>query len=304
MLPKEIFKKIRQIEITTNRMVTDMFAGQYHSVFKGQGMEFDEVREYNHGDDIRFIDWNVTARTGKPYIKKFVEERELSVMILVDASMSLKFSTTNQLKSTIAAEIAGVLAFAAIRNNDKVGLIIFTDKIEKFIPPRKGTAHVLRVIREILYFKPESNGTDISLALDYLNKVTTRKTVSFLVSDFMETEQKGDFNVSFGFKKAMSIANRKHDLIAITLNDPKENELPKLGLIHFQDAETGELKFVDSSDKQSQRYFKQASKALFESRDLLFRSSGVDHIDVSTDVPYEKALIKFFQQRRKRISRG
>ena len=188
MITKEIFKKIRRIQITTSRLVTDVFAGQYHSVFKGRGMEFDEVREYQIGDDIRTIDWNVTARTGKAHIKKFVEERELTVMLLIDASMSCRFSSKIQLKSKLAAEIAAVLAFSAIRNNDKVGVIIFTDKIEKFIPPRKGTQNVLRVIREVLCFEPQNKKTDIANAMEYLSKVTTRKTVSFLISDFFEPD--------------------------------------------------------------------------------------------------------------------
>ncbi|HNV23911.1 MAG TPA: DUF58 domain-containing protein [Candidatus Omnitrophota bacterium] len=304
MIPKDLFKKIRQIEISTNRLVTDVFAGQYHSVFKGQGIEFDEVREYHHGDDVRFIDWNVTARTGKPHIKKFVEERELSVMILVDASMSCRFGTVQQLKSSMAAEIAAILAFSAIRNHDKVGLIIFTDKIEKFIPPRKGTSHVLRVIREILYFKPQGRLTDISLALDYLHKVTTRKTVVFLISDFMMFHSENNKKIEYLFKKDLSIANRKHDMIAITLNDPKENSLPDAGLVAFKDAETGEEIIVDSADKNIRNLFEETSRLRQESRKDLFISTGVDHIDISTDRPYTKSLVRFFKERQKRLAKG
>ncbi|MBF0385332.1 MAG: DUF58 domain-containing protein [Candidatus Omnitrophica bacterium] len=315
MLPKELFKKIRQIEITTSRLVTDVFAGQYHSVFKGQGIEFDEVREYQLGDDIRSIDWNVTARTGKPHIKKYVEERELTVMILVDASSSCRFGTVNQLKSTIAAEIAAILASSAIRNNDKVGIIIFSDKIEKFIPPRKGLKHVLRVIREVLYFKPERQGTDLIFALEYLNKVTSRKTVSFIVSDFIYPpapkaadpaaglygEKLGQLR-GLSLKQVMSITNKKHDLVAITLNDPKDRAMPKLGLINFRDPETGMSTLVDTSSRKFQEIFKDNVSKQLTAREELFKWARVDHIDISTDIPYENALVKFFRQRKKRLS--
>jgi uncharacterized protein (DUF58 family) len=306
MIPKEIFKKVRQIEITTSRIVTDVFAGQYHSVFKGQGIEFDEVREYQFGDDIRSIDWNVTARTGRPYIKKYVEERELSVMILVDASSSCQFGTVNQLKSTMAAEVAAVLALAAIRNNDKVGLIIFTDNIELFIPPRKGLRHVLRVIREILYFKPRKQGTDIVLALDCLNKVTTHKTVSFLISDFLESQpstmKRNAVINEPGFKRAMAVTNKRHDLIAITLNDQRETDLNESGLLVFEDAETGEEKWVDTTSASVRETFKRLSLNHQEGRKRLFDSIGVDHIDISTESPYVRALVKFFKTRRRRIA--
>jgi len=297
MIPKELFKKIRQIEITTTRMVSDIFAGQYHSVFKGQGMEFDEVREYQFGDDTRRIDWNVTARTGKPHIKKFVEERELSVMILVDASKSCQFGSKQQLKSSLAAEIAAVFAFSAIKNNDKVGLIIFTDRIEKFIPPRKGSSHVLRVIREILYFKPEGVQTNISLALDYLNKITLHRTVAFLISDFLDigkTQSKEDV------QKALLITNRKHDLIAVTLNDPREEELVNCGLVEIEDAETGKRRLIDTSSPWVRRDFKDSSVEYKNWRKTLFQSTGIDHIDIDTHLPYESALIRFFKERKSR----
>ncbi len=301
MIPKELFKKIRQIEITTNRMVTDIFAGQYHSVFKGQGIEFNEVREYQRGDDIRTIDWNVTARAGQPHVKKFIEERELNVMILVDASRSSYFGTVNQLKSNLAAEVAAVLAYSAIRNSDKVGLIIFTDRVEKYIPPSKGISHVLRVIREILYFKPEEKGTDIPLALDYLNKIMTRRSVAFLISDFFTTHNQSNENGKNRLKQAMSVANRRHDLVAITLNDPREQDLSECGLIYLEDAETQEKVLVDSSDPEFCKEFRDEANLRIESRKRFFRSMDVDHIDISTDVPYSNALIKFFKQRKNRI---
>lgn len=295
MIPKELFQKIRRIEITTSRLVSDVFAGQYHSVFKGQGMEFDEVREYQPGDDVRTIDWNVTARTGKPHIKKFVEERELTVMILVDVSLSCRFASTNMLKSQLAAEVAAVLSFSAIRNNDKVGLIIFTDKIEKFIPPRKGVSHVLHVIREVLYFEPEGGSTDIANALEYLNKVTTRKSITFLISDFFPSGATSDAT-----KKSLAIANKRHDVIPVTLNDPREMHLPDCGLITLEDAETGKTVLIDSSDAVLRRQYHQNNMERVKQRERLFRSIGADHIDISTDAPYADAIVKFFLKRRQR----
>ena len=295
MIPKELFQKVRRIEITTSRLVTDVFAGQYHSVFKGRGIEFDEVREYLFGDDVRMIDWNVTARTGKPHIKKYVEERELTVMILVDTSASCHFASVNQLKSKLAAEIAAVLAFAAIRNNDKVGLIIFTDRIEKFIPPRKGVRHVLRVIREMLYFSPQGRSTDIEGAIDYLNKVTVRKSVSFIISDFFEPAS-GE-----NLKKVLAVANKRHDVVAITLNDPRETDLPDCGLMKLRDAETGEERIIDSSDEKLRRQYRLSATARLKARDQLFGSTGIDHIDVSTDTPFQSELVKFFLKRRRRL---
>jgi uncharacterized protein (DUF58 family) len=301
MIPKELFQKVRRIEITTSRLVSDVFAGQYHSVFKGQGIEFDEVREYQIGDDIRTIDWNVTARTGRPHVKKYVEERELTVMIVMDVSLSNRFASVNALKSQIAAEIAAVLAFAAIRNNDNVGLIIFTDKIEKFIPARKGIKHVLRVIREVLYFEPEGRATDIVNALEYLNRVTMRKTIAFLVSDFLENRTQG---VTAGsdelLKKTLAIANKRHDLIAITLNDPRELRLPDCGIVACEDAETGDVVFVDSSNAQLRDQYYERNVNRLNQREKLFRSIGMDYIDVSTDASYSDALVKFFLKRRRR----
>lgn len=291
MTPKDLFKKVRRIEIQTRRLVTDIFAGQYHSVFKGRGIEFDEVREYFPGDDVRAIDWNVTARTGKPHIKKYVEERELTVMLVVDASRSCQFATVNELKAKLAAQIAALIAFAAIRNNDKVGLIIFTNKIEKFLPPRKGVKNVLRVVREVLFFKPENTATDITAALDYLNKVLTRKSVAFLISDFFDDRL---------LKTSLAVANRRHDLIAVTLNDPRERVLPDCGLLLLQDAETLENVLVDSGDPDVRQQYAQCASQRIRERQKLFRSVGMDHIDVSTDSSYIDEVVKFFIQRQKR----
>jgi uncharacterized protein (DUF58 family) len=291
MLPKEVIQKIRRIHVTTSRLVTDFLSGSYESVFKGRGMEFDEVREYQPGDEIRSIDWNVTARMGRPFIKKFVEERQLTVMILLDASASSYFGTAKRLKSEVAAEISAVLAFAAVKHNDRVGLIIFTDKIEKFIPPRKGQQHVLRVIREALYFKPKGKGTNIEDALRYLDSVTTRRAVTFIISDFFAKE----------FKKPLSVANKRHDCVAITITDPRETELPKTGIIELTDAETGAFFLVDTSSAKVRRTYSEKSARKIDERARMFGSIGVDHIDIRTDKPYIDELIKFFKMRRHRI---
>jgi len=291
MLPKEVLRKIRRIEITTSKLVTDFLSGQYESVFKGRGIEFDEVREYQPGDEIRTIDWNVTARMGHPFVKKFVEERQLTVMILLDASSSSSFGTTKRYKKELAAEVSAVLAFAAIQNNDRVGLIIFTDRIEKFVPPRKGLHHVLRVVREALYYTPKGKGTDIAGALRYLDNVVTRRAVTFVISDFFAKD----------FKKPLSIANKRHDVVAITIADPREAELPDAGIVELVDAETGRSFTIDtSSEKVRARYVKGAS-AMHKDRAEIFGSVGVDHIDISTDKPYIEAFIKFFKMRKRRI---
>ena len=292
MIPKEVLKKIRKIQITTSRMVTDLFAGQYHSVFKGRGMEFDEVREYMPGDDIQSIDWNVTARTGLPHIKKFVEERELTVMILLDASMSCKFGSSQQLKSQIAAELSSVLAFSATQNNDKIGLIVFTDRIEKFVPPHKGLKHVLRVIREALYFKPEGKGTDISLALEYLSRVIKRKAITFLISDFFDDD----------FKKRLSVTNKRHDVIAVTITDPREVDMPDVGLIKLNDAESGRERTIDTSNKSFRTSYTHSALERLQRRKELLRGAGIDNIDIYTNSSYTKELIRFFKMRRKRLA--
>jgi len=291
MLPKDILAKVRRIEITTSRLVTDFLSGQYESVFKGRGIEFDEVREYQPGDEIRTIDWNVTARAGAPFVKKYIEERQLTVMILLDASGSSYFGTEQRLKSELAAEVSAVLAFAAIQNNDRVGLIIFTDRIEKFIPPRKGRTHVLRVIREALYFKPTGKGTDIAGAVRYLDGVTTRRAVTFIISDFFAKD----------FKKPLSIANKKHDLIGITITDPREMTLPNAGLVELQDAENGEIYLVDTSDPRIRKRYAERHKKLVEERSQLFGSINADHIDIQTDKPYIEEFIKFFKMRKRRM---
>lgn len=291
MISKEILKKVRRIELSTRGLVNEVFSGQYHSVFKGRGMDFSEVREYQIGDDIRAIDWNVSARTGHPFVKVFEEERELTVMLLVDASASGDFGTTDRMKGEIAVEICALLAFAAIKNNDKVGLIIFTDKIEKFVPPRKGRQHVLRVIREMLYFRPENRGTDISMALEYLNRVVRRHSVVFLVSDFLAD----------GFQRPLRTANRRHDVVAIRVTDPRESEIPNVGFIEVEDAETGETLLVDTTRPGFREAFtKQVEVSRYE-RSRLFKSNKIDFIEIVTDQPYDRPLVNFFQQRARRI---
>jgi len=291
MIPKEILKKVQRLEITTRGMVNDVFSGEYHSVFKGRGMEFSEVREYQIGDDIRTIDWNVTARYGHPFVKVFEEERELTVMLLVDASSSGEFGTYERMKGEIAVEICALLAFSAIKNNDKVGLIIFTDKIEKFVPPRKGKSHVLRVLRELLYFQPEEKRTDIALALEYLNRVIRRRSVVFLVSDF----------ISKAYDRALRIANRKHDMVGIHIVDPREMELPGVGYLELEDAETGERILLDTSDREVRRRFAQKTSEAMLRRDKLFKSMNVDSIVIHTHESYFEPLMKFFRTRAKRF---
>ncbi len=291
MLPKEIIRKIRRIEITTSRLVTDILSGQYESVFKGRGIEFDEVREYQPGDEVRSIDWNVTARMGHPYIKKYVEERQLTVMILLDASGSSYFGTAKRFKNELAAEVSAVLAFAAIQNNDRVGLIIFTDRIEKFIPPRKGLDHVLRVIREALYFKPGGRGTDINGALKFLDNVTTRRAVTFIISDFFAKD----------YKKSLAIANRRHDVIGVTITDPREESLVDAGIIELRDAESGRRFSLDTSNKRLRDIYAANVKKRMEERSRLFGSLDVDHIDISTDRPYIEEFVRFFKKRKRRM---
>lgn len=291
MISKEVLKNIRRIQITTSRMVTDVFAGQYQSVFKGKGMEFEEVREYQAGDEIRSIDWNVTARMGAPYIKKFVEERELTVMLILDMSPSSFFGTRNQQKMQLAAQICSVLALAAIKNNDKVGFIAFTEKIEKFIPARKGLRHVLRIISEALYFKPSGKGTDINVALEYLNKVTTRKTVTFIISDFYAAN----------FKKMLAVSNKRHEIVAITVTDPREMELADAGIVKLEDAESGQTFIIDTSDLSVRKKYAQDAYKRTKDRDMLFRSINVDNIDIRTDIPYAQSLFRFFKTRERRL---
>ncbi len=290
MLTRELLKQVRQIEIRTRGIVNEVFSGEYHSVFKGRGMEFSEVREYQPGDDIRSIDWNVTARFGHPFVKIFEEERELTVMLLIDMSGSLMFGSVEKTKQRIAAELSAILAFSALKNNDKVGLILFTDEIEKFVPPRKGRSHVLRIIREVLSFEPSGNRTNIKAALEYFNHTIKKKSIAFLISDFIDD----------GYEKILRIAGRKHDLIGIVLEDPREKELPKAGLIQLKDAETGQVRFIDTSDKKLRKRFEQKLRDIKEKRRSLFISSRLDVINVDAGESYVKPLVDFFKAREKR----
>ncbi|MBM3877462.1 MAG: DUF58 domain-containing protein [Verrucomicrobia bacterium] len=319
MIPRELLKKIRQIEIRTNRLVSETLAGQYHSVFKGQGMNFDEVREYQPGDEVRFIDWNVTARMNHPFIKKFVEERELTVMLLVDLSGSGLFGSAGQSKRELAAEIASVLAFSAIRNNDKVGLILFTEEIEKFIPPRKGRRHVLRVIREILFHKPRRSGTDLKAALDFLQRVSSHRAIAIVVSDFIEPPRSPQrFGkaakppridappepLSAASQVALRQSHRRHDVVAVQITDRYEVELPALGRLVLKDAETGEVVEVNTGNaRQRQLFAERQALAQVELR-RLFNALRIDAIQLRTDEPYGAALGRFFETRERRRRRG
>jgi len=295
VIPKELAKKIRYLQIYTSKAVNDVLAGEYHSVFKGQGMEFDEVRSYQPGDDIRTIDWNVTARTGHPYVKRYVEEREITVFFLVDLSGSGAFGSNTKLKNEVSAEFCALLAFSAIKNNDKVGLIVFTDTIELFIPPAKGTSHVLRLIRELLYSdqekKQKNAGTDIALALDYLGRVMHKRGVVFLVSDFLDQN----------FEKPLGVLARRHDLIAVTVADTREYTLPDVGLLELQDAETGKAVVVDTGSIEIRSKYEQSAQSRQENLDNLFKSLGIDHIRLFTDRDYVLDLVKFFRMRMKKI---
>jgi len=291
MIPKELLKKIRRIEIRTSHMVSDVLAGQYHSAFKGRGMEFEEVREYRIGDEVRSIDRNVSARYGKPHVKVFREERELTVMLLVDMSRSHQFGTFEQLKRELVAEVCATLAFSAIHNNDKVGLIAFTDRIEKFLPPRKGLNHVLRVIRELLYLQPVGHGTDLGEAFDYLNKTFRRRSVVFLVSDFQAR----------GYENPLRIARRRHDVIPIAITDRREVELPNVGLIELLDAETGETMLIDTSRKALRRNYAASAVADVERRENLFRKMKMDSINVRTGESFVEPLTRFFRLREARL---
>lgn len=284
---QEIFKKVRKIEIKTRGLSHQIFSGEYHSVFKGRGMSFSEVREYQYGDDIRNIDWNVTARFNHPYIKIFEEERELTVMLLIDVSGSNNFGTQSQLKQELVTELAAVLSFSAIQNNDKVGVIFFSDKIEKFIPPKKGTSHILRIIRELLDFKSESNGTNIAEALRYLTNAIKKRSIAFLISDFMDD----------GFEQAVQIANHKHDLIAIRVTDKRETEMPDVGLVRMLDAETGKTIWVDTGSRHLRNTFAQWTIKKRNGLDLLFNRLGVDMAKVYTGEDYVKPLMTLFKKR-------
>ena len=291
MIPKELLKKIRRIEIRTRRIVDAAIAGQYHSTFKGRGMEFEEVRNYEIGDDVRAIDWNVSARHGQPFVKVFREERELTVMLLVDLSRSHQFGTFHQLKQELAAEVCATLAFSAIRNNDKIGMISFTEEVEKYVPPRKGMRHVLRLIRDLLYFRPRGKGTDLTAALEHLSRVTQRRCVVFLVSDFQAR----------GYEQALRVAGRRHDLIPVTITDPREVKLPDVGLIELVDAETGEAVLVDTSDSRLRQHYAAHAVTTAEGRARVFKRCKMDSIDVTTGEPFIEPMNRFFKARKARL---
>ena len=293
MLPADILKKVRRIEIRTSRLVNESLAGEYHSVFKGRGMEFSEVREYQFGDDIRSIDWNVTSRMGHPYVKKHVEERELTVILLVDFSASGEFGTRRQFKREIEAELCAILAFSAIKNSDRVGLIAFSDRIETFLRPRKGKDHVLRVIREVLYFRPQGRATDLRMALEFMYRTITKRSVIFVVSDFLARD----------YEQPLRVASRKHDVIAITVTDPREESLPSVGLLDLEDPETGDRVLVDSADRRTRDTFRSWAQARRSDREALFRANAIDSLELFTDRPYEVPLIRFFHRRARRMSR-
>lgn len=290
---RELLRRVRRIEIATKRAVNEVFAGQYHSVFKGRGIEFLEVRQYYPGDEIRSIDWNVTARFGAPFVKVFAEERELTVMIMVDASSSLGFGTVDKTKAELCAELSGLIAFSAIKNNDRVGLIIFTDRIEKYLKPKKGAKNGLRVIREVLGFKPERKTTDLALALDFLFRVQRRKAVAFLISDFLAK----------GYEQKLKSAKKRYDLIAVRLSDPREKEIPALGLIELEDIESGEKLLVDSSEQMVREYFTRFFQEKRLAEEQIFKKAELDSMDIYTGENYEPTLIQFFRARAKRASR-
>ena len=290
----ELMKKIRRIEIRTRHLVEDLFAGSYLSVFKGRGIEFDQVRKYEPGDDVRSVDWNVTARMGDLYVKRFNEERELTMMLMVDASASNDFGTQGQFKRDAAIEMTAMLAFAAVRNNDKVGLILFTDRVEKFIPPRKGRKHILRILRELLAFEPQGRGTDLRVALDYLNRMLKRRGIVVLVSDFQADPE--------SYRKAMTIAGKKHDVIAIDLRDPMESEIAPVGLLALQDAETGELVEVDTSDKYWRAAFAKRMQAYEAAKKRVWNGARVERIVLETPDDHIGALTRFFRGRMKRMA--
>jgi uncharacterized protein (DUF58 family) len=293
MIAEEILKKIRRIEIISKKSSKELFAGEYHSAFKGRGMEFSEVREYIAGDDIRFIDWNVSSRMGKLYVKQFVEERELTVILAIDLSASLNFFSRSKSKKEIAAEISAIIAFTASMNNDKVGLLIFTDRVERFIPPKKGKTHLLRIIREILNFEPKGRGTSIENGLVYLNKVLKKKAILFLLSDFIDE----------GFSQSLKIAGQKHDLIAVKILDVREAELPQTGTFILRDHETGEDFFVDFASKRVRESFLEDYRKTHERLEDLFKRYDIDYIFINSEVEYEKPLIDFFLERKKKFTR-
>jgi uncharacterized protein (DUF58 family) len=295
---KAIMSSMRQLEIRTRRLVNDSLAGAYHSVFKGRGMDFDEVREYTPGDEVRTIDWNVTARAGRPFVKKFTEERELTIFLLVDISASGNFGSGAASKRDLAAELASVLAFSAIRNSDKVGLMLYTDRVERYLPPKKGRRHVLRVVRDILYHIPQATGTDAVKALDVANRLLHRRAIVFLISDFETSAEPTAARAEL--RRAMRRTNRRHDLVAVHVEDPREKELPDVGIVALEDAESGEVIELDTASRAVRQRFKELS--LERSRRLVsdFRSEGIDTLQLQTDAAYMPALQRFFRTRERR----
>jgi uncharacterized protein (DUF58 family) len=293
MLPRDVLHQIRRLQLFARRAVEDLLGGEYHSVFKGMGIAFEEVRAYQPGDDVRTIDWNVTARMGHPFIKRYIEERELTVLLLVDCSGSQHFGTGYQQKREVAAEMVALLAFSAISNNDKVGLIAFTDGIERYVPPRKGTSHVLRLIRDILYFQPARPGTSIREALDFLSRVQHRRAIVFLVSDFLDR----------GYERLLKRTGRRHDLVLVRISDPREEELPAMGLVDLEDAETGGRVLVDTSSRAVRTAFAADSRRRRDEVRQLAGAAHVDLIEVSTDGGHLDALVRFFQMRERRLRR-
>lgn len=288
METSELLKRVRTIEIKTRGLSKNIFAGEYHSAFKGRGMTFSEVREYQYGDDIRNIDWNVTARHNRPYVKIFEEERELTVMLMIDVSASRNFGTISKLKKNQITEIAAVLAFSAIQNNDKIGVIFFSDKIEKFIPPKKGRTHILHIIRELIDFYPEDKQTDIEQALEYMTNSIKKRCTCFVISDFIDEHD---------FAHALAIANRKHDVVALRVYDPRENQLPPVGMMYLRDAETGEQMWVDTSDKKLREAYEKYAFVREKELDAIFKRSGVDVANIRSDEDYVRALITLFKKR-------
>jgi uncharacterized protein (DUF58 family) len=301
LLSPELIRTIRRIEIHTRHLVNDSFAGEYQAIFKGRGMEFDEVREYQPGDEVRAIDWNVTARMGEPYVKRYVEERELTVMLAFDASGSGLFGTADRFKRELAAELGAVLAFSAITNNDKVGLLAFTDQVELYIPPRKGRRHVLRLIRDLLAFEPAGRGTDITLALESLNRTLKRRAIVFLISDFLLAYDRPD--VHRAYERALLVTNRRHDLVAVSITDPRETVWPDVGLVAVEDAETGARLWVDSGDPAWREAFVERSTVGRGARDAAFVRAQVDHVDVRLGQDYVEPLLAFFKERTRRWRR-
>lgn len=291
MLPQEVIKRVRHIEITTRRIVNDVFAGEFRSTYRGRGMEFSEVREYRMGDDIRSIDWNVTARTGEPHVKVFVEERELTIMLMVDLSSSGEFGSVGKVKRNLAVEVAALLAFAAIRNNDRVGLIAFTDRIEKYLPPKKGTDHAMRLISDLVRLEPRGVETDLNGALQYLMRVQRRRAVAFLISDFLTED----------YDRSLKIVNRRHDLTVLPISDPREEEFPDVGLIWLEDAETGKKKLIDTSDRSVRTSISRRSVERKAKLDYLLKSSDIDSVQLRTDRDYTTSLMNFFRQRARRF---